>query len=191
MIGLKCLFLGLGLLAIVSCLWPTDCGIGREKARTASCQANLKSLGLRFLIYANNHQGRFPERATVEKLFGAGRARLIEAAKGQSEDRDLTALLGCIQNTQMLYCPAASRSTRDTYSYGWNAKLSGLNINQIENPSKVPALYDRKPWHVDGRNVCFADAHVKWLREDDWKKAMAVEPTDRPHSSNHQPSEED
>jgi len=87
-------------------------------------------------------------------------------------------LLPYTKNTTLWVCPddwgAFDRLHRERatfradygVSYRWDVRLAGRSSEEIAEAAATPVMFDREPFHGDGRNVGFADGHVKWISED-------------------------
>jgi prepilin-type processing-associated H-X9-DG protein len=132
----------------------------REKAIQASCLSNTKSISLRLLIYAQDHDGRLPEadRWTDEIMPYAG-------------------------NKNIFLCPKHSRpgSPQVTCSYAFNRALSGKNIADIKDPAHMILIFESdlgwngsgdigrlpaQPRHNRGDNYGFGDGHAQWVARE-------------------------
>lgn len=161
-------------------------GRARENARRASCQSNLKQIGLGFLQYQQDYDEKSPPASTPDKNLGSsgfGWAGVIQPY---------------IKSTQIYQCPSekhpASSSpdpTKAGYTDYWlNSRASGLELSKFNAPSQtilmgdgdggsanstarynipaLPASWRTTPGsparrHLDMGNYAFADGHVKAL----------------------------
>jgi prepilin-type processing-associated H-X9-DG protein len=127
----------LGLLALVF-------SPAREKARTASCQSNLKQVALALLMYAQDYDGRFPARDI---------------------DREGRMLDSYCRNREIFYCPSASGRP----GYQFNRTLQGWSRSLIPATAETMAIFESDDGetvayrHSGGANFAFADGHVKWF----------------------------
>ncbi|NCO32883.1 MAG: DUF1559 domain-containing protein [Armatimonadetes bacterium] len=184
------IILSWGLVVIL--LWCSG-HRARENARSASCQSNLKSLGIALAMYAEDNGGRYPKGETLDDLLGMAPGQFEDCFS--SDDCDTTiALFPYVKSVNILLCPsgfgAEYRYHPVASSYEWNGALSQWPRDRLEFVANIPALFDSRARHNVGRNVCFADGHVTWLRESDWKRAMEVKPdlvSRLPKSSNRKP----
>lgn len=146
-----------GLAAILHFAFATRI----QEARKSTCQSNLKQLGLAMLQYCRDYDEMFPMAAKWD------------------------ALSPYAKNSELFHCPSASNG------YAMNTHLSHANMARVTHPATTPALYDsmlgRKnahdtgaswpspPRHLEGNNMLYTDAHVKWLRQ-----APTFDPLPRP-----------
>jgi prepilin-type processing-associated H-X9-DG protein len=117
----------------------------REKARQASCQANLSQLSMAVQQYATDHQNTLPDATTWQQ--------------------DISQYVG--GNTQLFTCPSTQQSGT---SYTFNPALSRVPLSAIADPSAVPMIYDSglahgAGPHAHGGNVAYVDGHAKWVAD--------------------------
>ena len=183
----------IAIIAILAAILFPVFARAREKARTASCQSNLKQLGLAMLMYAQDYDGLFPHNLWPN----------ISTYWWQST-------YPYIKNEQIYVCPSDTRTFgsgwANAITYGYNNAFwdSGpINESDIVQPAKCCILADchnkAEPdgvsgysegasrrmfypagattfssyWHPntgnfgavhnDGGNYAFCDGHVKWL----------------------------
>lgn len=176
----------IAIIAILAAILFPVFAKAREKARTASCQSNLKQMGLAFAMYKND----FDETCPYNTLAGKGWT---------------TQLQPYVKNTQIFVCP--SKISQTTGGYMINAQLNGKKDAAVGNVSTVVHAWDMV-WggtisdlttsygnvtstttdgrcvgatggcaascntandtrHSDGLNAVFYDGHVKWTRITD------------------------
>ena len=150
----------------------------REHARWASCMSNQKSLGLAFLMYAQDYNDRLPPGKTSLELVGVDQARYDQALADPLADPLLLALGGgplapYSRNYQIWFCPSdmTHRDWRGQLirradpepgvSYLWHASLAGRKVGAITVPAEEWLMRDREPWHNRTRTVVFADGHAQ------------------------------
>jgi prepilin-type processing-associated H-X9-DG protein len=57
--------------------------------------------------------------------------------------------------------------------YEGNASISGKNLMDIPNTAEMILFYESEEAHLGGRNVAYADGHVKWLTDSSWQEQKA------------------
>ena len=157
----------------------------RENARRASCQSNLKQIGLALAQY----QQDYDERTLV-----------VDESTGYTWFQPLQPY---IKSEQVFRCPSLSESwptPADTppSDYAINGFFThSLSLATFQQTSEQIAMGERlkdfdetdyHPWeptefephlqkerHFDGSNYLFADGHVKWLK---WARTLTPAVTD-------------
>ncbi|MBI3920510.1 MAG: DUF1559 domain-containing protein, partial [Armatimonadetes bacterium] len=114
---------------------------GREVARHATCQSNLKQIGLGLLMYAQANDGLLPP-----------------------VDRWQEAAAEYIKNHQVFVCPEAG--SRSLPHYSMEQSLTGVRVGALSDPRNAVLVYDgvnglAAAGPEGGVNVLFADGHVK------------------------------
>jgi len=152
----------------------------REKARQASCQSNLKQIGLAMLMYVQDNDERFMRHCGPANVCWA---RMIEPYA---------------KNTQIIVCP----SWQGSISYGFNMNaLDQQPLAVLQKPAELIMVCDSRKlspagaknavafinhapnggacgWsgcnsadactsdvHNEGLNITFCDGHVKWMKK--------------------------
>ena len=122
-----------------------------DMAMQASCASNLKHIALATSLYAEDYDGRLPQKTNWSDCM---------------ESR--------LKSTQILKCPADDGKSRCSYSI--NSQLNGESISSIKKPDTTLLYFDSKrgwnssspissaePRHAGGSNFAFVDGHVKWM----------------------------
>jgi len=167
------------IIAILAAILFPVFARAREKGRTASCQSNLKQIGLAAAMYTQDY-----DEYTCPAFF--------TTAIGTIYWKDL--LQPYIKNTQVFVCPSNPAST--LYGYGWNYMMLSYRecdwskwhpgqgptafLGDIKSPSETIMAGDSgggNRWyisviagegpstlHSDGANFAFVDGHVKWYK---------------------------
>ena len=138
----------IAIIAILAAILFPVFARAREKARQASCQSNLKQIGLAFAMYAQDYDERMPRGS------GYVAPTTIQATYGEW----YITLEPYIKNTQIYNCPSApytdinsggvnSGPTWPGYGVGYTRNLwsSMLPLAQIVEPANCILL-------VEGRN---------------------------------------
>ncbi len=110
----------------------------RQTAERAACAKNLSGMGKAFLIYANDHDDKFPPNLET----------LVDTVEFPRKG---------------LACPA-TRHNPDYSSYVYR----GVDLKSTAVPPNLIVVHDRKGNHRDGRNVLFVDAHIDWVDEQNF-----------------------
>ena len=173
----------IAIIAILAAILFPVFARAREKARQASCQSNLKQLGLALLMYVQDYDERFPRHCYTQPSRRCW-AYLIAPY---------------VKNAQVFVCP----SWGGQISYGYNMfSLDHKRLARIQYPANLIMLADNRKlrqsdgtkaavaflnhrmhgggcgWsgcdaadsclseiHNEGANICFVDGHVKWMRK--------------------------
>jgi prepilin-type N-terminal cleavage/methylation domain-containing protein len=172
----------IAIIAILAAILFPVFARARENARRASCQSNLKQIGLGITQYVQDYDERMP-------LYDGGNAATTGWAK---------AVYPYTKSYQLLKCPSTlyrpdnfpngwGLGTGSTYNdYGFNIYLHAINIASVEFPTSIDLLSFRGdgqcdlscfndgtkslPFasmqrHFEGDNYAFIDGHVKWFKQ--------------------------
>lgn len=156
----------------------------RENARRASCQSNLKQIGLGIQQYTQDYDEKYlPAQTDSGATF-------------------VTTLQPYMKSTQVFVCPSGAQATSDdvtaanltatdyrweafgdTGHYGLNDQVTAsapvVSLAEVTQPAETPAAFDASWYeasdflnsngsiwdakrHFDGVNIAYADGHVKW-----------------------------
>ncbi|HIE51098.1 MAG TPA: DUF1559 domain-containing protein, partial [Armatimonadetes bacterium] len=178
----------LAILSVLAALLFPVFRAARETARRASCQGNLRQLGMALDMYVQDYDGHYPAGAAVQLASGA--------LWGVAPPGDVFIVLSPYLKSQaVLQCPSIENRSyygRRPTGYGWNyvglyGRVEGLitgrgeGVNFVDNyqpwldsPLAIYGALGRgyfygnprfvTNWHNEGVNVAFADGHVKWQR---------------------------
>jgi prepilin-type N-terminal cleavage/methylation domain-containing protein/prepilin-type processing-associated H-X9-DG protein len=173
----------------------------RENARRASCQSNLKQIGLGLLQYVQDYDERYPThlRTGGPGSLGAGIIPASDGAYGWYQQ-----IHPYIKSTQLFNCPSSAApavtytgSYIQTLSYGyatqfWRGRLAqtvGLPSAALTSPVVTPMVMDSAFYltvaqsgqtatpvarHLDTVNMAFADGHVKTQKLNEWTTTTAL-----------------
>ncbi len=149
--GLAVAGIVLSVLAIFVIAYPVFVKV-REQGRQQTCLANLKSISLGAMQYAQDYDGKFPPTADWNAV-----------------------LLPYYRSSQVLRCPSAG--WRSAPGYAMNKSLGSVSLKTVAAPAETAGIYESIPGkdqaggiellpvpgrHIGGNNVGFADGHVKW-----------------------------
>ena len=174
----------IAIIAILAAILFPVFARAREKARTASCQSNLKQMGLSFLMYVQDYDGRCPNSPGN----CSGYPNLVWRVQ----------IYPYMQNWQLFHCPSHGGAAEDS-SYSVNGRFVPWDCSSATPPfvgrdfadqadvygvaqtillgewwtsfdwdqhpdSQLHASWSQRPTHNDGGNWLLADGHVKWGR---------------------------
>jgi prepilin-type processing-associated H-X9-DG protein len=131
----------------------------RENARKSSCQNNLKQIALAVKQFEVDHNDTYPKSATAE---------------GWKNELNPYLSIGRVWT-----CPGHEE---EGSGYEINPRVAGVSSGQIPNSAGLPIAWDKQPHHLDGRNVAFADGHIKWFAEEAFQSSV------KPEAENFTPS---
>ena len=166
----------IAIIGILAAMLLPALNQAREKSRRASCQSNLRQIGLAIAMYADI----FGQKCPVDNTTYAS----------ATVPGSLSALSNVVQSAKILHCPsdsikiirAAFPVTASNVSYGYSP---GLIWQDVTADSIV--AFDRRggadatttaPWDAssphktDGGNCLFNDGHVEF------KKTLPSQPRD-------------
>ena len=170
----------IGIITILAALLFPVFARTREKARSATCQGNLRQLGLATLMYVADYDETYP-------WSRSGYDGVIDPTAQYWDE----ALMPYVKNVQIFSCPSYGYLIPpfDSYSppkdYQYNRWLIGAPESFIKQIAPEVFLfvdsYRRQPlgqctnatttiednsgvgyWHNDGFNAVYGDGHVKW-----------------------------
>ena len=185
------LLIVISIIALLAAILFPVFSKARESARRASCQSNMKQIGLAFMLYTQDYDERVPCRSAA---IGSGTAAELDLS-----------LLPYTKSKQIFACPSQNKITTmvsgspvDTtivvngtnyVSYGYNFELAagtgkalpsigevtrtcltaeirgGTDRSCAFNFSSCDARFQPAPRHFEGLNLLFADGHVKWFEK--------------------------
>lgn len=191
------LLVAIGVAAVlVGVLCPLYAG-GRQRARSLSCDGNLRQLGLALSLYAANHDLKLPI---------ASSAWYADKSKPSIAD----VLADYVSEPDLFRCPADDhmyRPDENRTSYHYTEALGGTSVNgpwlfelrtnypwadrvvlvSTDEPGKMIALRDLDPnvhrptlnWgrpdDLWAGNCLFLDGHVEFVDCDPWARVIIPE----------------
>lgn len=115
----------------------------RESAKRASCQSNLKQMGMAVKQYSQDNDDKLPDLGSAASI----RAALERYAPAPE-------VFACLEGE---------------LPYQGNPALSLKKLDKVAAPATKVMFYCGEPAHLGGRNICYADGHVKWMKEERWQ----------------------
>ncbi|OIO97189.1 MAG: hypothetical protein AUJ92_04150 [Armatimonadetes bacterium CG2_30_59_28] len=178
-------FLSGQIIAILAAILFPVFARAREKARTASCQSNLKQIELAAMMYAQDYDETLP--STYRGIYPAAVDPWDSAAHG---------FVGpYIRNSQILVCPSNGRARSYASNQAGPHPMNGrVRMAEIAKPAETISFADgyippapdynagnvccalsqgqtaqttkdqNMNIHSGGKNYGFVDGHVKWMK---------------------------
>jgi len=154
----------IAIIAILAAILFPVFAKARAKARQASCNSNLKQLGLAFLQYTTDYDGMFPG------AFDANGNNVWEYPADAcciERDRWANMMQPYIKNQQIVYCPGQNNDVPQWGGRTWNPPVSykykhacatnGWKDSAIAYPAQIYMLIEHKNWHT-GTLQCLCSA---------------------------------
>ena len=184
----------IAIIAILAAILFPAFARARENARRASCQSNLKQVGLGIMQYTQDNDEKFPFYNEVDPDI------VYTFVTSSGTYNPFLAIQPYIKSFQILNCPSAtagSGTTTDSTSYMGNGVIfrsnTALSLSAVSQPAlraMVQELTTKESYfairprlnsattgqywvanagysntHMDGGNLLFADGHVKWRKQ--------------------------
>ncbi len=111
----------------------------RENARRASCQSNLKQLGLAFIQYTQDSDEKMPSGTKGTNVFTA----LATSGQGWGSQ-----IYPFVKATGVYACPDDSTAApKVSYEYNWNmAYPNPIALSQFSAPASTVVLFETQGW---------------------------------------------
>ncbi len=179
----------IAIIAILAAILFPVFARARENARRASCQSNLKQIGLGIVQYTQDYDDKYPleQSPTVSRrTFSAAIQPYVKSEqifRCPSGLNDPTTSIDNSVKKDFLWQAntADGWATNSSGHYGMNGLLTsatGMSLNQVQAGSETPMVFDSSWYvatdfslnnplhdasrHFDGVNIVYADGHVKW-----------------------------
>jgi Protein of unknown function (DUF1559) len=155
----------------------------RDSARRSSCASNLKQLSVAVLSYTQDYDEHFPLKPRPGNDWMVSNREAVRWARPVPGGRWFDVppegpLMDYAKNWQLIVCPSDPQYRQGTAwrlhlssSYLWNDNLCGKLVTECQGQ---PLVWDREPWHQNGRNVAYVGQNVHWLPEADFQQLFAV-----------------
>jgi len=161
----------IAIIAILASILFPVFARARESARRASCQSNLKQIGLALMQYSQDYDEKYlPSQLPISSEFSPG-------VPGSGETF-VSMLQPYIKSTQIFICPSATGTTvttsgtagdhnwqvvagsdwhtTSTGSYGMNTNLEDASLASVTSPATKLAFFDSTWYTTGGVTVGFA-----------------------------------
>ncbi len=194
----------IAIIAILAAILFPVFARARENARRASCQSNMKQMGLAFMQYAQDYDEKMvPANAYGPLLMETG----INSAGGTSGGQYLhlweQLVFPYVKSVQVYNCPsegtiaAFTGAYTGSVHYGYNIYAAGNALasfervsetmlmcdtnNYLTGPKTAPIIANQNnplPRHLETFNMVYADGHVKAQKLSAWITTNAQSCTD-------------
>jgi prepilin-type N-terminal cleavage/methylation domain-containing protein/prepilin-type processing-associated H-X9-DG protein len=186
----------IAIIAILAAILFPVFGRARENARKSACLSNLKQLGLGFMQYVQDYDGKLPGAAQYQKwgngghwVAGTNGSALTTNAgvyNGNVADVQNGAVYSYVKNQQVYICPSNMDGRQKLETYTMNCAVAGAQDSVITETSAVILLDDEASnndgffyavsnpnstdqmtkLHNGGGNLLFVDGHAKYYPFD-------------------------
>ena len=184
----------IAIIAILAAILFPVFARARENARRASCQSNLKQIGLGFAQYFQDYDEKYPHSAQdVDPVLGGWIPGAGKAGYPLPARPDNGGLYPYIKSVQVFVCPSDTNGTKNGVSYSMNMRASQRSLAEATQPALTILLVDEGTTfndgnfnskacgtsdafdepaflHLDGFNSLFTDGHVKWKKPSQMTK---------------------
>ena len=138
----------IAIIAILAAILFPVFARARENARRASCQSNLKQIGLGILQYTQDYDEKYPEALQGYSTLGPGPyitqtdtampgAKFLSSDSGGTQGKWVSwmdEIFPYVKSTQIFVCPSQVNTSSDvagalTAGYGYSTAISGIYRN--------------------------------------------------------------
>lgn len=145
----------IAIIAILAAILFPVFARARENARRASCQSNLKQIGLASQMYAQDYDEKMVRTNVcgpilLETGSNSGNSSCGAPAPGNYYHLWFHSLAPYTKNVQLFNCPSSPKSSPYTgqytgnMDYGFNGHVSGLNLAAIPQVAITPLVVDAR-----------------------------------------------
>lgn len=152
------------------------------------CSYHLRQVSLGLLMYASDHDGLLPPAATPEAMGGVADEYVRTGTFWLCPTEAAPAYATVSERRRVMYDQSREGVTKP--SYGLWRELCGESTEWLVDPASTPLVFDaaspcagpedavfRHPELTlgiirgePGLNVAFADGHVAWVSESEWRE---------------------
>jgi prepilin-type N-terminal cleavage/methylation domain-containing protein len=158
----------IAIIAILAAILFPVFARARENARRASCQSNLKQIGLGILQYAQDYDEKFPSPAvcgpiTLETGQNSGNSACATPAPGNYYHLWMHIIHPYVKSVQVFNCPSQSDTAYvGTYTgnytgnvdYGYNQYIAGRSLAGVPQVAITPLVVDSTYYLSSPEPVC-------------------------------------
>jgi prepilin-type N-terminal cleavage/methylation domain-containing protein len=149
----------IAIIAILAAILFPVFARARENARRASCQSNLKQIGLGFMQYSQDYDERMPAAAIS---YGSGNNVPFPSNPSASGATHLWwhMVFPYVKSTQIYICPSTTTTWNGNYYptgaglYAYNQHLSNLSLAAIPQVAITPMIGDSTYYLMDPDHQC-------------------------------------
>ena len=153
----------IAIIAILAAMLFPAFARARENARRASCSSNMKQLGLGFVQYIQDYDGRYPKAGNFQNWApGNGHWVAGDVVAGAMPDQTKTlalfnppysatgvradikdgAIYPYIKSEQIYVCPSNRNGGQSGLSYSMNCALAAKAEFSVQSPTEIVLLVD-------------------------------------------------
>jgi prepilin-type N-terminal cleavage/methylation domain-containing protein/prepilin-type processing-associated H-X9-DG protein len=151
----------IAIIAVLAAILFPVFSRARENARKASCQSNLKQLGLGFAQYMQDYDGGYPGAGQYQRWGNSGHwvwgensdnngnpgaiaqvTGTTHGPTGKTSTVENGAIYPYIKSAQIYVCPSNSDGRTKRLSYAMNCAIAGINEAAIQETTNIVLLVD-------------------------------------------------
>jgi len=146
----------IAIIAILAAILFPVFARARENARRASCQSNLKQIGLGIMMYSQDYDEKLPRANTPSpgSVYPDGSTGTNFLWYHQ--------IYPYVKSTQLFICPSTNSTWKGAYGmasgfmpYGYNYELNaGPSLASINQVALMPTIADSTYYLMDATNTC-------------------------------------
>ncbi|MBI5831263.1 MAG: DUF1559 domain-containing protein [Armatimonadetes bacterium] len=171
----------IAIIAILAAILFPVFAKAREKARSSSCQSNLKQIGTSMTMYVQDYDERYPGVARGNQAAMTGSnygCWILGGWIPPYTDVSQGGLAPYVKNKAVYICPSDTSAPTKGLSYSMNYRLEFVSMAAVNTPATCCIFMDESNSlndgcfagdvpsfiHNDGCNMAFCDGHVKWRK---------------------------
>ena len=181
----------IAIIAILAAMLFPAFSRARENARRASCQSNLKQLGIGFAMYTQDYDEKMP--GSVIGTAGNGTSGGWIYYTGMTNGANTAAFVPAqgsiysyVKNSQIYVCPDDTVGSANKDSYAINGCIPNKSLSGFDDTALWMLLSEEATGgsstddgyqqigdngfsdrHFSGSDLAFVDGHVKWIKAEE------------------------